>query len=347
MRASLFASTMPAVALALTAVPCLSAQNTQHAPVTVLGGLPGRPITQGMAINQAGHVAGFSGNSVGENDHAFLAIGGNMMDLGTLPNALGSDATDVNNLDHVVGYSLVLLPPPVGPRQFHAFFWRDGAMTDLGTLPGQIFSKAYAVNAVDQVVGTSGHAFLWDATHGMQDLGTLPGGTNSVAYGINGRGQIVGYSTVNGGTTAHAFLYQNGSMTDLGTLPGGTSSMAHAINNRGDIVGNSTMADGSTHAFLYSHGQMTDLTTMPGATGFPDAYAISDVGEVLGPNRLLKGGQIYDITVNSPPFDVPFFLGHDINNSGIVAGATLGANGHGAYAATLNTNALLAGQANQ
>jgi probable HAF family extracellular repeat protein len=43
------------------------------------------------------------------------------------------------------------------------------------------------------------------------DLGVRFGDTSSVATGINASGQVVGYSESSNGTSAHAFLYSNGS----------------------------------------------------------------------------------------------------------------------------------------
>ncbi len=64
----------------------------------------------------------------------------------------------------------------------------------------------------------------------MTDLGDLYGGSAYAwAYSINNLGQVVGDSWQVSSSSAHAFLWQSGTMTDLDTLPGGTFSQALAI----------------------------------------------------------------------------------------------------------------------
>src|ERR1700690_4651734 len=93
-------------------------------------------------------------------------------------------------------------------------------------------------------------------TYTVTDLGVL-GGTNSAAYGSNASGQISGWSSVNGSSNIHAFIYSAGKMTDLGTL-GGEYSLGLGINDSGEVTGYSTLAKGSYRAFLYTTGRMTN-----------------------------------------------------------------------------------------
>ncbi len=118
------------------------------------------------------------------------------------------------------------------------------------------------------LAATSDGPILYDVT----DLGTL-GGPTSDAWSINNYGQIVGSSSLPGGATTHAFLY-DGTMFDLGTLAGGNSE-AHAVNDSGQVAGYS---DG--HAFLYDDGVMQDLGTLGGT--YSTAYSINNAGQVVG-----------------------------------------------------------------
>src|SRR5688572_12995814 len=62
------------------------------------------------------------------------------VDLGTLGGA-SSFATDINNAETVVGWSLN------ADGVSRAFRWTpDGGMTDLGTLPGDDWSRAISIN---------------------------------------------------------------------------------------------------------------------------------------------------------------------------------------------------------
>ncbi|MBL8435440.1 MAG: PEP-CTERM sorting domain-containing protein [Zoogloea sp.] len=124
-------------------------------------------------------------------------------------------------------------------------------MTDLGTLGGT-YSEARAINASGQIAGDSDHrAFLYSAGT-MIDLGTL-GGSWSEARGINASGQVVGRSA-GVGFSAHAFLYDEGSMKDLNDLIDPLSDWkilnTWAINDAGDIAANGCNTAGEYRALL-------------------------------------------------------------------------------------------------
>jgi probable HAF family extracellular repeat protein len=99
-----------------------------------------------------------------------------------------------------------------------------------------------------------GHAFLWTSQKGMQDLGTVDGDCYSDAFGINIRNQVVGQSISCDGSTAHAFLWENGDMIDLNvfvpTGSGVTLDDVETINDHGEMFGAATLADGDNRAFL-------------------------------------------------------------------------------------------------
>ena len=127
------------------------------------------------------------------------------------------------------------------------------------------------------------------------DIGTLPGGTFSQAYGINNNGDVVGYSTLNGDTAVHAFLWRKGVMTDLGTLaPTDTlpQSFAVSINDSDEVVGYSETSIPDVEDFcrtgnslvclpvLWRSGAITALPTLGGTNG--KAGSINNRGQVAG-----------------------------------------------------------------
>ena len=188
------------------------------------------PGTFGLAVNDAGAVAGGNG-------HAFILANGQIRDLGTLAGGSWSAAYAVNAAGSAAGYG------DIGGGAFQAFMWSSGSgITPLGTLGGTN-SYATTMNNAGQVAGhaavASGyeHAFVWSGGV-MTDLGTLGG--NSFAYDINRGGDVVGYSFLNSGVS-HAFLDRNGSLLDLNSLLGtGTGwelMAAYGINDTGQIVG--------------------------------------------------------------------------------------------------------------
>src|SRR5215204_3396907 len=157
------------------------------------GGLQGLTATWGtpiraFGINDAGQVAGTANHSV-SGTHAFVTIGGDARDLGTLGGAV-SIATEVNDLGEVVGYSYIAVPPNTITQFFHAFRWKD-ADGDNESDPGE-----------------------------MLDLGVLPGHKNSYAQDLNNHGVVVGYSetgVAGDGNVTRAFIWTSadGVLRDL------------------------------------------------------------------------------------------------------------------------------------
>jgi probable HAF family extracellular repeat protein len=225
------------------------------------------PLTESLAINASGEVAGT--DSAG---HAAVYSNGTLTDLGLLPgSSMGSpgvytNATAINTNGQVVGVA------SLGPY-IDAFSYNNGTMTDIGYLPGAappdvpaIFSEAYGVNDSGEITGFSAgpdgycHVFLYQ-NGTMTDLGL--GGGNA----INASGQVTGVLATPQSAAAgcppsgHAFLYANGTMTDIGALPGGSYSAGYAINASGQIVGFSDVGAGTDHAFFYN-GALTDLNAL-------------------------------------------------------------------------------------
>jgi probable HAF family extracellular repeat protein len=226
-------------------------------------------------INESGQVTGASAAG-SEGQHAFLwtpstpnGVVGAMVDLGVLPDGVGSYGMDINDVGQVVGYA--------NDQEYMSqpFLWTPdaanggtGTMIELPHLPRAEHGVAEAINASGSVVGTqevgspypSDRAFLWTPTvpNGesgtLTDLGTL-GGDHSYAFGINAAGDVVGYAQLPGSAGVdHAYLFRDGVMVDLNSvLPADVEGvelmMAEAISDNGQIVG-SAMIDGHVHAFL-------------------------------------------------------------------------------------------------
>lgn len=150
------------------------------------------------AINNAGHVTGYSVPDTDGIRHAFLYADGAVQDLGTLDGA-SSDAKDINLADEIVGFATT----PAGSR---AFRYSSSRFTDLGSLGGA-GSAALGINDAGQIVGWSSlagevpqkvHAVLY-VDDRMYDLNALIDPlpvTLSSASKINNRGQVLAYGCV-------------------------------------------------------------------------------------------------------------------------------------------------------
>ena len=244
------------------------------------------------ALNERGRVVGSISVERGRDTFgfggrvAFTWAKGRLTRLGALPGRTYSRARDLNERGDVVGASYAV-SAETGEVRTRAVLWRGGKTIDVGALPGRDMSEAVAINERGQVIGNGSEAFLWQ--NGKTNaLGTLPGQQYSGAVAINDRGQVVGTSgssfrndrgdTI--GQSAHAFLWQDGSMTDLGVVPGDLASHAVAINNRGQVVGVSH-GDSTQTAFVWEKGKLTGLPKLPRG-GMSAPTAINDRGQIVG-----------------------------------------------------------------
>jgi len=238
-------------------------------PPTTTAGYPPRPASfysafytvsgKETAIGQTGGVAyaiNDSGQIVAvEPTGAVLYTNGVGTNLGNLGSPDGTEATGINDLGEVVGYSFLT------NGNFRGFYWINGTMTEMGTLGGD-WSQAYAVNESGQITGTAytagnaaNHAFLYTSGT-MKDIGTLSGGTISVGTAVNTSGTVVGYAEAASSSETlvyHAFIYSGSKMQDLNSLISANSgwvlSQANGINDSGQIVGYGII-NNLEHAFL-------------------------------------------------------------------------------------------------
>jgi probable HAF family extracellular repeat protein len=144
-------------------------------------------------------------------------------------------------------------------------------------------------------------AVIWGpGKNEIRELRPLPGDTVGVAFWINDKSQAVGMSGTCANTaippfatSAHAVLWENGSVTDLGNL-GGTANpaqlaignTAYAINNQGQVTGVSALSSTTAHAFLWTwETGMRDLGTLPGDI----LLGINNRGEVIGNSATSAG----------------------------------------------------------
>jgi probable HAF family extracellular repeat protein len=184
--------------------------------VTLLDPLPGHATAAGMAINEAGYVAGGSAkDEYGQDLRAFIYRDGTMDDLGPV-----YEVRDVNNADVITGSAMRAGPTLVGPNApppTRAFRLDASVkkprpeLLGLSPTPGYFANQGFGINDDGVVVGWSGdvngnyRAFIdipngEDAGfHDLQDVVVeADGWVLQGATGISNTGYIVGYGTYQG-----------------------------------------------------------------------------------------------------------------------------------------------------
>ncbi len=203
--------------------------------VTFLGTLPGQLTTRGMAVNDLGHVCGFSGTKA-----FFWTPENGMVELPPLPPRTDAIAYDLNNFDVVAGTSGIDF---AGPNSNRAVRWNNGVVEDLGTLPGGSRSQGFGINDSGWVVGY-GHYYqagseYWRPVLYRDGIGMtiLDGVTGGYAYDVSNNGYVVGL------TSGGGYTWTVGGGLNLLPAPAGWgSTRAGGISNDGNWVSGSVLS---------------------------------------------------------------------------------------------------------
>jgi probable HAF family extracellular repeat protein len=292
-------------------------------------GPTGNPFSEPNYVNNNGFVAGLA-TVTGGAQHATLWYQGIEGDIGTPGlGGTNSGAGGVNEFGLAMGGAETSSKDPNNENfcgygtglQCVVFLWQNGVITQLPTLGG-VNAGWGSINNLGEVAGYAENknrdpncpsglapngsgpqvldyeAVIWGpGKNEIRELHPFPGDTVGVAFWINDKGQAVGMSGTCANTqlpgpaaSAHAVLWENGTVTDLGNLGGtanpallGVGNAALAINNRGQVVGTSALAGNTTHhAFLWTgETGMRDLGTLPGDI-VSAGLGINNRGEVIG-----------------------------------------------------------------
>lgn len=170
-----------------------------------------------IAINDAGEVAGASGQNDNSNYHAFRwTRQKGLQDLGTL-GGTSSVAWGISEDGLIAGQAALR-----GNVATHAFAWtRRSGMRDIGP-SGRDDAFVQGVTPNGHVFGfllrdDGRRAFSWTREGGMRILGTL-GGSDALSSGGNNKREVVGGSFTAGDLDFHAVLWTpKGGVIDLNT----------------------------------------------------------------------------------------------------------------------------------
>lgn len=251
------------------------------------------------SIDNAGRVLGTATVAGGEvlgpavTRHC-LWEGATLTDLDSDPRFEGAQTLHLTNSGAIYAAS----PPQPQNGGVHLWFYPQGLSSgpriDRGKIGGQSL-KVTAVNDRGSVIGlretgkpgSARQAFLWHSGDSKETALSPLSEAEFTVTALNDAGQIIGRTGVVGGT-AHAFLWQKGTLRDLGTLPEGKQSFAYALNASGQVVGTSDTANSGLedHAVLWDHGKLKDLSQLiPAGTHWSQirtATGINAQGQIVG-----------------------------------------------------------------
>lgn len=181
----------------------------------------------------------------------------------------GSEIYGINEAGWVVG-AVYRAGMPVPAVKEPGQAWRV-----LSTEPGY----AYDINNANQIVGfdspaTGPRAVRWTAAGAATVLGE-----GAIARAINDAGQVAG--TTFATPVQQAFLYSGGTLTPLGTFAGLPTS-GYGINAGGDVAGAIDEGAPTGTAFVKPFGGAIQPVANPAGYGGGIAYAINNLGEVVG-----------------------------------------------------------------
>jgi probable HAF family extracellular repeat protein len=192
---------------------------------------PGYP-TIPWGISNRGEIVGlfFDTNF---NIKAFLLSEGQFTIL-DIPNALRSQAHEINNLGKIVGYFDDFSSVRHG-------FLLDGGVVTVIDVPNAIGTEVYGINDQGQIVGTFtdqsqvSRGFL--LAGGVYTTINFPSSESTLVTAINNRGQIVGSYRIN--FVDYSFVFYRGKYTaiDLGIPNSNGGGRIDGINDQGQMIG--------------------------------------------------------------------------------------------------------------
>ena len=256
----------------------------RHGKYNEVGAPPGCTLSEAVAINTAGEIAGIA-SVRGKTPQAFIWRDNQLHRLSPGPGV----SCQVRALsDSGVAVGTVTLPKG---RVVAAVWNRSNGDATPHILKDFDRAVAIASNG-DIALIESDQSYVLSQGRAVR-LGTLGGG-DAIVEALNSVGDVVGTSTTSN-ELAHAFLWRAGTIADVSRMKSldGTAAVlsADSINDQGQVVG--TVRDGlDTRAMLFENGHATNLNHLipPHLLTLDVARAINNHGQIIGQGHI---GQRY------------------------------------------------------
>lgn len=238
-----------------------------------------------------------------------------VIEVGTLPDDTGAFGRGINALGQTTGNT---------NRDSYiaeAFLWTNGSIVGLGSFGSTLITKSQgnAVNDNGYVVGYANNrkkasrAFLYNGSRLMD----ITGKDSSHGIAINNSNVVVGK------INEQPFRWADGRVLMLPTLVRRGYGSANAINENGLIAGGCESSAGGRAVLWSSTGAL--LGALPLLTGTAsDAFGLNDSGDVVGYATDASGVRHAVLWRNGAVIDLGPGSASDINNSGVVVGASGG-----------------------
>ncbi|HEV8200661.1 MAG TPA: hypothetical protein VGS03_11630 [Candidatus Polarisedimenticolia bacterium] len=296
--------------------------------MVALPNLPDRPRSVARDINDAGVIVGSANAGGTDLGHAVLWSGGSVQDLGTLSTGYYSEATGVNRLGQIVGWSDS--NQGSGLSGVHGFLYSAATgMVDI--TPNSDTGYALDINDAGQVTGYKTalggyHAYRWQAGV-FVDLGVLPGFAHSFGQAINASGQVAGNSSSATGNSEQ--LFRTTGSAGLQNLGGeGQHNSGLGINSAGTVVG--TKGNYQRALIFTDAGGLQDLNTLiDPSLGWVlmSATDINDAGQIVGHAFNNFTGQTHAVRLQPTTLAPPECTSHCLRSTSITLASLTGRKG--------------------
>jgi probable HAF family extracellular repeat protein len=257
--------------------------------MTALGAGPGYTQSYATSLNDAGQATGYQWNGSSDSSSVFLwtpdapnGLTGSFTDLGALPGAVDSVATNINNAGQIVGYCYFV----------ESVYVCDCYCDEYGCYDNCYYQDTYVP-----------HAFIWDAAGGMVDLQNqlLPGSDVTLQYAeaINDDGVIA----VNGAGGAYLLTPSDMAVVSVSDAPAVTEGNVGAVAVNFTVTLSAPSTKQVTIDYATADGSATagsDYQAASGTLTFAPGDISKTVTVLINGDRVAEPTEAFYVNLSSP-----------------------------------------------